>query len=1049
MSVDSAKKGLIAWFAHNPVAANLLLVLIILMGIYSVFTIRKQSFPTIAVDVISIQVPYLGAAPEEVEEGVVLKIEEAVKRLEGIKKLESNANEGMGQVKIEVEDGYDVQELMNEVKVQIDAIPSFPENSEKPVIYRAKPEQAVLWVQVYGDMSEVAMKEYAKEIRDEIVQLPDVTTAEVVGARDYEIAIELPESRLREYGLTLDYVAGQIQKNSIDLPGGSIKTDNGDILLRTNGQAYRATEFADLVLLTREDGTRLLLGDIAKITDGFVENEGFARFNKQPSIGIQVKSVGQQNDLHISATVKKYLEEKQKNLPSGVNVSAWGDSSYYLKGRVDLMLNNMLMGALLVFIILSLFLKFRLAIWVIVGLFASFLGAIALMPVAGVTINMISLFAFILVLGIVVDDAIIIGESIHSTTQAHGNSVDTVVRGAKKVAMPATFGVLTTIVAFAPMLLVTGPSSPIWSSIGAVVMLCLAFSLIESKWILPSHLVGIKTTAKTEAMWLPRFRQKISKILDGFIQNKYKPFLTLCLENRYSTIASFLAILILVAGLINSGVVRFVFFPNLPSDYVQVTLAMEDGSSADLTNETIAKLEAALYQVDSDSRVENGTPVLGNSMAFSTSQTSGMIWAQLNLDEERDLNGFEVANRWRDAFGESTGVRSVNFTGSISGGAGSDLEFLFRSDNIQQIDQAAEELKAALRQFEGIYDVDDSFSGGKDEIKIKIKPEAETLGLTLVDVARQVRVAFYGAEAQRIQRDEEEIKVMVRYPKDQRKSISNLDNMFIRTSAGREVPFSTVASYEIGQGYATIKRIDYQRSVSVTARADKAVAEPGKLAQEVIKDVIPKILEKYPEVDFQLAGASKDEQDALKSLAIGFGFAIIVIYGLMAIPLKSYTQPFIIMSVIPFGIVGAVIGHVVFGLAMSILSMFGIIALAGVVVNDSLILVEFVNRARHRGLAIRQAVLEAGTQRFRAILLTSLTTFFGLIPIVLETSLQAQIVIPMAVSLAFGILFSTVITLLLVPALYLILDDIKGLKRVFGGSRIEEKIETKQSLDSI
>ncbi|MCU4676715.1 efflux RND transporter permease subunit [Catenovulum sp. 2E275] len=1032
MTTAQTQQGIIAWFTRNPVAANLMMLLIILAGIYSIFTIRKQSFPTITLDTISIQIPYLGAAPEEVEEGVVLKVEEAVKRLEGIKKITSNANEGVASVTIEVMDGYDVLELMNEVKVQVDAIPSLPENTEKPVVYRVKPEEAVLWVQVYGDMSERTMKEYAKSIRDEIVLLPGVSAAEVIGARGYEISIEVPENVLREHEISLQYVAEKIRSSSINLPGGSIKTESGDILLRTTGQAYYADEFYDLVLKTNPDGSRLLLGDIANIRDGFVEYDRYSHFNQLDSVGIQVKSVGEQNDLHIAQTVKQFIENKQKDLPSVVKLKMWGDSSYYLQGRLDLMLNNMVMGALLVFVILSLFLRFRLAIWVIVGLFVSFLGALALMPLTGVSINMISLFAFILVLGIVVDDAIIIGESVHATTTAHGSSVETVIRGAQKVAMPATFGVLTTIVAFVPMLMVSGPSSPIWASIGVVVMLCLVFSLIESKWILPSHLVGIKVTEKTESMWLPRFRSKVDAKLNGFIHNKYKPFLQLCLSYRYTTMASFIAVLILVIGLIGSGLVRFVFFPNLPSDYVQVSLTMEDGTPAEQTNRVLSKLESALYQVDQDLTDETGFALLGNSVAFNSGQTAGMIWAELSKDENRPINGFEAANRWRDAFGEMPGVRSVSFSGSIQGGAGADLAFLFRSDNLAQIDAASSELKEILKGYQGVYDVDDSFSGGKDEIKLKIKPEAEAQGLTLIDLAQQVRLAFYGAEAQRIQRNEEEIKVMVRYPINERQSIDNLEKMWIRTPDGAQVPFSSVAEYEIGEGYATIQRIDYERSISVTAKADKAVAEPGKIAGEIITDVIPNILAKYPQVSFELTGASKEEQDAMLSLAIGFLFALVVIYALMAIPLKSYSQPIIIMSVIPFGIVGAVIGHVIFGLAMSILSMFGIIALAGVVVNDSLIMVDFVNRARERGLAIKDAVVQAGTERFRAIMLTSLTTFFGLVPIVLETSLQAQIVIPMAISLAFGILFSTVITLILVPSLYLLLSDLGKIKaRIF------------------
>ncbi|MER2491247.1 efflux RND transporter permease subunit [Catenovulum sediminis] len=1050
---EVAKRGIIAWFVHNPIAANLLMIAIIILGVYSVFTIRKQSFPTIQLDTIHVQVPYLGAAPEESEEGVVLKIEEAIKRIEGIKKIESVAQEGLARVIIEVSEGYDVVEILNEVKVQVDAIPSFPANTEKPVIYRVKPEQAVLWVQVFGDLSEHKMKRYAQQIRDEIVQLPGVSAAEIVGDRDYEISIEISESKLRELNISLDFVADRIRRFSLDLPGGAIKTENGDILLRTKGQAYHQADFAQITILTNSDGSQVRLADIAHITDGFVEREAFSHFDQKDSVGIQVKSVGKQNDLHISEVVKSYIKDKKQQLPDEIGLDVWGDSSYYLKGRLDLMLSNMFMGALLVFVILSLFLHLKLAVWVIVGLFVSFLGALALMPMTGVSINMISLFAFILVLGIVVDDAIIIGESVHTAVQAHGPGADVVIRGAQLVAMPATFGVLTTIVAFVPMLLVPGASSPIWSSIGMVVILCLAFSLIESKWILPAHMVTSSPKRRYEQSdemlrkkqhptYLQKIRHAVDKGLKRFIEAVYLPFLKLCIEFRYTALASFVALLIIVAGLIASGAVRFVFFPNLPSDYVQANLTMEDGTPDKVTNQMLAKLEEALYRLHPSYFSHLPDNVIAHSNAFNTGQTSGMIWTELNREYIGQVDGVEIANLWREEFGQQPGVRSVSFNGSIQGGAGSDLEFLFRSDNIKDIAAAAEKLKLKLQKYEGVYDIDDSFSGGKDEIKLALKPSAQAFGLTLQDVARQVRVAFYGAEAQRIQRDEEEIKVMVRYPKAERSSIESLEAMWISTQDGRQVPFSAVAQYTIGEGYSTIQRIDFQRSVSVTAKVDKAVGEPGKLASEVIENDIPAILEAFPSVSFELYGASKEEQEAMQSLGLGFTFSLVVIYGLMAVPLKSYSQPLIIMSVIPFGIVGAVIGHMIFGLAMSILSFFGIIALAGVVVNDSLIFVDFVNRSVRRGVEIKEAISEAGSRRFRAILLTSLTTFFGLIPIVSETSLQAQIVIPMALSLAFGILFSTVITLLLLPTLYVILDDIKTLPSRFKRTKRTPVIES-------
>ncbi|NTS75570.1 efflux RND transporter permease subunit [Catenovulum sp. SM1970] len=1042
MTTAKTQGSIIAWFARNPVAANLLMILIILIGLYSVDTIRKQSFPDFELNRIQIRVPYLGAAPQEVEQGIILQLERAIEQVDGIKRVTATASEGIGSVVLELEDGYEVLTVMDEVKVQVDAISSFPENTEKPVIYEIKPEKNVLFVQLAGDMSEHALKRLTREVYDEIVALDGVSRAEIVGAKNYEISIEISEAKLREYNLTLNQISDRIKASSIDLPGGAIKNPNGDILLRTNAQAYTGEEFAEIVLITQADGSKLRIRDVATVIDGFEEREVIGRFDGKDSLGIQVKSVGEQNDLLIAQAVQDYVKEKQQSLPDGVQLATWGDSSHYLQGRMDLMTSNMLAGALLVFIILTLFLQLRLAFWVIIGLPVCFLGAIALMPYTGVTINMISLFAFILVLGIVVDDAIIIGESVYNEVEHRGSSVESIISGAQRVAMPATFGVLTTIVAFVPMLTVDGPSSVIWKSIGMVVILCLIFSLIESKWILPAHLAGMKTR-QPKPNALTRARNKVSKGLSHFINQYYQPFLTKAIANRYITLSVFVGALLISAGLVGSGLVRFVFFPNLPSDYIRAELTMEDGTPDSQTNKAIMLIEQALEEVDQAYLATNGEHVVKHVNSISQSQTSGVVIVELLKGENRETDGFEIANLWRDAFDEIPGVKSVSFDAAIQGGAGTDLNFLFTGSDLNEVASAALEFKQRLAEFKGVYDIADNFSGGKDEILLALKPEAESLGITLADLARQVRFSFYGVEAQRIQRDSEEIKVMVRYPEQERVSIADLENMRVITPNGDRVPFTSVASVTIAKGYSNITRINYVRSINVTARVDKSLVEPGKLAAEIESNEVANILAKYPSVKFELFGSSKDEQDAMKSLGLGFLFAIIVIYALMAIPLKSYSQPLIIMSVVPFGIIGAIVGHLVLGLSISVLSMCGIIALTGVVVNDSLIMVDFVNRAKADGMRLIDAVIRAGTQRFRAILLTSLTTFFGLVPIVLEKSLQAQIVIPMAVSLAFGILFATVITLILVPSLYIILSDIKTL---FGAKHHDEDLLESASL---
>lgn len=1036
MSQIDTQKGLIAWFARNNVAANLLMWLLIVGGLFGAFSIQKQVFPNFEFDVINVRVPYLGAAPQEVEEGVLLKIEEAVKDLEGIKQLNSRAVEGMGTVTIQVEEDYEVQSLLDEVKVQVDAIPSFPADTEKPVVYRQKIQQDVIWLSVYGDASERELKEFAKDLRDDIANLPGISSVQVVGARDYEISVELSEVDLQKYNLTFADVVMRLSQTSVDLPGGSIRTENGDILLRTKGQAYTGWDFSQIVLLTNANGTRVTLGDVAYINDGFIENNQYALFDDKPAVSLRVQAVGDQNALEISEQVNNYVDTKKAEFPAHITADTWGDSSFYLADRLNMMLENMFFGALLVFLVLSLFLKIKLAFWVIVGLPVCFLGTLLVMPLdmIGVSINMLSLFAFILVLGIVVDDAIIMGESAYSEIDKKGHSTDNVIAGVKKVAMPATFGVLTTIAAFSPMLMVSGPFGIIWKTIGMVVIVCLVFSLIESKLILPAHLVhmNLKPYDPAKANGFQKFRDFFSEGIKRFIQNKYAPFLEKAIRNRYTTVATFMAMLIITIGLFGGGIVRFVFFPSIPSDFMIASFELEPGSSLEQRDNVLNTLREAMHKMDQKVEEDTGEGVIKHAIAFDNGNLGGEIFAELTKGETRTLSDFEIQDMWREELPEIPGVKSFNINSPGGPGGGSDLSFEFSSGDIKALRAISDDLKKVLDAYEGVTDINDTFSGGSEEIQLALKPQADALGITLQQLGQQVRFGFYGAEVQRIQRDDEEIKVMVRYPRAERSSIEHLANMRVRAPNGQEIPFEQVATFTVGQGFDSIIRVDGKRSVTVSAAVDKALMDPSEVTNDVIDSIMPDLLERYPNVEFQLQGNSKEQADAMLSLMKGLLFALFAIYTLLAIPLKSYSQPFIIMSVIPFGIVGAIIGHLVLGMAVSVLSICGIIALSGVVVNDSLIMVDFVNRARKEGFSLMEAAISAGTQRFRAIILTSLTTFMGLMPIVFEKSLQAQIVIPMAISLAFGILFATVITLLLVPALYLILNDIKN---VFKGRK--------------
>ncbi|MDD4864289.1 MAG: efflux RND transporter permease subunit [Alishewanella agri] len=1031
-------KGIIAWFARNSVAANLLMIILLLAGLGAVLTIKKQAFPEIQLEQVNIRVPYLGAAPQEVESGVIDKIEESIRGVNGIKRIRSTAVEGLGTVVAEIASGYDIQEVMEEIKTQVNSISTLPEQTERPVVYRIRFQSNVLWLSLFGDATEQTLKELAKQIRDEIKKQPGVSKVDVVAARNYEVAVEIPEHRLREYGLTFEQVVSAIRGSSVDLPGGSIRSESGNILLRTKGQAYYQNDFDNIVLVKNADGTRLLLSDIATVTDGFIERARLATFNGQNSVSIRIDAVGEDDTLRIAETVKQYVEKKRTELPPSVSLDYWGDSSYYLQGRLDLMTDNLLMGVLLVLIALTLFLEFRIAFWVMVGIPVCFLGALAMLPLPffDVSINMISLFGFILVLGIVVDDAIIIGESAYSEIEKRGKSTDAVIAGAKKVAMPATFGVLTTIAAFVPMLMVGGAQSAIWGSIAWVVVLCLTFSIIESKFILPAHIAnmdtkpwdpdkgGIYALGRFGSNTLKKIRGAVSRGLNNFIEQRYRPLIEKCIEFRYVTMAAFFAMLIVMFGVMSAGFVRWVFFPDVPNDFMQATVQMEEGASNEATVLAIKEIEAALMRVDQQLLSEGEDMVVKHRLVFLNSDTAGQIVVELDKSEGREVDSFEIGRRWREQIPEIPGLKAFKLSNSGFGG-GADIALQLRGTNLDNLQKATAELKLALAAYEGVFDIEDNLLGGNDEIVLALKPEADLMGITLADLARQVRYGFYGAEAQRIQRNGEEIKVMVRYPREERRSIGDLENMRIRTANGGEVPFSQIATYTLQPSFSAINRVNGERAVTITAAADKARIEPGKVVAEVRRTVIKELEQKYPGVTGELDGASQDEMDAQRDLMKAAVFALFCIYALMAVPLKSYAQPLIIMSVIPFGLIGAVIGHMVLGLSMSIMSVFGLVALAGVVVNDSLIMVDFVNRARAEGVAIKQAVVQAGTQRFRAILLTSLTTFVGLAPIVLERSLQAKIVIPMAVSLAFGILFATVITLVLIPALYVMLEDVK------------------------
>lgn len=1034
--------GVIAWFTNNSVAANLLMILIVIAGLMSAYSIKKRMFPDFAVNTVQVEVSYPGAGPEDVEQGVVLKLEESLRDITGINKVVSTAREGRASLKVELESGYDIDQLYDDVKMAVEGVTNLPSDAEDPTISKLENNEQVLYISLFGNVDKLSLQRTAQTLQDELLTLPDVLKTQLMGESDREISILVSEVSLREYGLTFDEVARALRGSSIDVAGGAIKTDDGDIAVKTRGQAYKGLDFGDFVVRTNPDGSRLLLSDIATIKDGFEESDGIVRFNGQTSIGIEIVSEKEQNDIRTAKAVKAFLADYKESLPHGIDLKVWGDSSYYLQGRMNMMMENMFYGAILVFLLLSLFLRIRVALWVIIGIPVCFLGAIWLMPNSfmPVSINMLSLFAFILVLGIVVDDAIIIGESVYTQISRHGHTNENVVAGVKRVVVPATFGVLTTMAAFVPLLMVEGSAEPFFQAICLVVIFCLIFSLVESKLILPAHLAHMKKLepSNSSSGLITRIQDRFANWLEQFVEKRYLPMVNMALRNRYATLSIFVGMMVILVGVVQSPLLRFGFFPDVPSEYIRVQLSMNSGSSIEERNAALTRIEQSLFRLDDQYRAEHPDEagVYETLMLWSRGDTEGIAFVELTKSEARTIGPKELAKNWREMTGDIAGVKQLNFSAGQHAGGSKPVYFRLSGSDSKQLDLAAKEMEEYLNSYEGLFDVENTADGASDEVILDILPGAQALGLSLAELGNQVRQGFYGEEVQTIQRGREEVKVMLRYPRDERNDLTDLERVRIRTADGSEVPFYQVADVEESEGASFIRRTDGKRSLAVSADIDIQQLEVKAVVEDVTKNFVPGLKSRYSTVDVELGGSTREEMDSMKEILILTAVALMLIYALIAIPLKSYLQPLIIMGIIPFGLVGAVIGHLILDLQMSMMSIFGLIALAGVLVNDSLILVDFINKGREQGMGVYQAAAQAGRERFRAIVLTSLTTFLGLVPITLEQSLQAQFVIPMAVSLGFGILFATVITLVLTPVLYLVIHDVKGAARwAWTGSR--------------
>jgi len=1049
--------GVIAWFARNHVAANLLMFLIAAGGLLSLPSIHQKSFPDINVEVVTVSVPYLGAAPDEVEEGVCVRIEEEIQGINGIERITSTASEGACNVGAELIAGYDVDRALSEIKNAVDAIDTFPEEIEQPIVSHYTIKRNAIQIALSGDVDERTLKIYGQRIRDDIAALPGVTQVDLSNARNYEISIEVPEDALRRHRLSFDQVVAAVRRSSLDMPGGSLKTSRGEILLRTKGQAYTGRDFENIVVLTRRDGTRLLLGDIATVVDGFEEDPRFARFDGESAVLIQVYRVGDQKVLELVEKVKEYVAAVQSRLPEGIRITVWRDDSSSLRDRLDILIRNGRSGFILVFVLLSCFLRLRLALWVSLGVPLSFLGALALFPALSLSIDVVSLFAFILVLGLLVDDAIVVGENVHSHQERAEDPLEAAIVGTQEVAVPVIFGVLTTVAAFIPLILAPGPMGQVFAGIGVVVICCLLFSLIESQLVLPTHLGHVRTGRRAHApppgsvraRW-KRVQAVLSTSLTRLADRGYRPALARALEWRYATIAIGVVLLLWTLAVVRIGGMRFSFFPPVEGDYISATLTMPQGTPVEVTAAAVRELEDSARRVAAALEEEfgdRGEPVVKHILASVGEQSSrshsasdrsagaasanshlGEVTLELQSADDRPLAARDVAQRWREATPMIAGTEELTFTSSLFT-AGEPINLRLQSADVADLRVAAESLKAKLAGYPGVIDISDSFRAGKEEIKLSILPSAEVLGLTLEDLARQVRQAFYGEEAQRIQREREDVRVMVRYPIAQRRSLGDLENMRIRTPDGSEVPFYTVARAEMGRGYASIQRSDRQRAINVTADIDRSRANANEVMADLRANFLPQLLVDHPGLSFDLEGEQREQHKVLLGLFQGGLFALILIYSLLAVPLRSYAQPLIIMSVIPFGLVGAIGGHLLMGKPLSMMSLFGVVALSGVVVNSSLVLVHYVNARRAGGASVTEAVRDAGAARFRPIVLTSLTTFAGLTPLLLERSVSAQFLIPMAISLGFGVVFATAIALFLVPSLYFVLDDLQRFVR--------------------
>jgi multidrug efflux pump subunit AcrB len=1025
---------------RNRVFANLMLGFVLVAGLIATVTMVREMFPVFSLDMVTVRVPYPGASPEEVEEGICRKLEEAIESVIGVKEFYTQAAEGVGVAIVEIdEDVEDKQSVQNDIRDRVEAISTFPVDAERPIIAESYFRRDVINLALWGDAGERVLKEYAEEIKSELRALPEISQVEIGGLRPYEISIEVSEERLRQYGLSLPEVSDAVRRGSLNMPSGTVRTREGEIKVRTLGRRYTAEEFADLVVLARPDGSLVRLDRIATIRDDFEETAQFGTFNGKRAALIVVQSVEGEDAITMVKAVRSYVERKNRELSGALRLTPWRDLSRLIEERIDILTRNGLLGFALVFLLLWLFLDLRLAFWVGLGIPVSLAGGLVITGVTGGTINMLSLFSMIMVVGIVVDDAVVVGEAVYVHRKQGKPPLRAAIDGVREVWWPVTGGVTTTIIAFVPFFFVEGMMGKFFAVMPVVVIGALVTSLVESLFILPAHLndlPDLNARRRGPAIWraLVRLHAGFEEGIERFVARVYQPYLRFAVRWRYVVAAIGLVVLLVTAGVVLGGLVKFVLFPQIDSDFITAHVDFPDGTPESTTQETVVRMAEAFRQVGRELETRSGEPLIvcvwatigeQRGLTSRTGNYLGEVTVELLPSERRGVHSEEIKNAWRGKMGPVPEARRLEFLSNMGGPRGTPIEVRLLANDLDRLIAASRDLKERLAAYPGVFDIADDHEPGKPELRVRLKPLARTLGLTLQDLAVQVRAMWFGDEAMRIQRGRDDIRIKIRYPEAERRSLAQLDAARIRTPSGGEVPLADVAELRLEQGYAAINRQGGFRRVVVTADVDDNVANAQDITDALRVGFLPGLADRFPGLVTKLEGMDRDRRESVGSLFVGLFVALIGMFVILATVFRSYVQPFLILLVVPMGFVGVVVGHLVLGMTVTLLSLLGVVALAGVAVNDAIVFIDYFNKRVRAGGRVADALVETGGRRFRAMYLTTFTTVGGLLPLMLETSFQAQYLIPMAVSISFGLAFATMTTLTGLPALMAVLNDVR------------------------